>query len=322
MTNWKAQQSILVVLGPTGSGKSELGLTLASHFDGEIVNCDSIQVYRGLDIGSAKTPLQNRRNIPHHLLDVIGPGEELSAGSYARLARQTITEIHKRGHIPIVVGGTGFYLRALLDGLSPAPGRDAQLREQLRKKESRRSGFLHRVLRRYDAEAAARIHQNDTPKLIRAIEIMRLSGQPATLAQAAPRQPFSGISALKLGLAPDRQMLYARLNERTACLFQNGLIEETEQLINIGYDYDSKPMQSLGYKQAVQVIRGELELAHAVAECQIKTRQYAKRQMTWFRAERDVNWLTGFGSEEPLQKSAIRLSDSFLLSLHSFTFGG
>src|SRR5579884_1659126 len=312
---------VLVVLGPTGSGKSELALALARHFNGEIVNCDSIQVYRGFDIGSAKTPVQNRGNIAHHLLDVIGPGEELSAGSYARLARQIITQIHQRRRIPIVVGGTGFYLRALLDGLSPAPGRDVQLSKRLQTAEERRPGFLHRVLRRYDPPAAARIHANDTPKLIRAIEIMLRTGEPATRAQAAPRQAFSGIAALKLGLAPERHLLYARLNERSEWFFQNGLIAETERLLALGFPHDSKPMQSLGYKQAVQFIRGELPLKKAVAECQIRTRHYAKRQITWFRAERDLRWLKGFGSNTDVQQAAIRESRSFLSRLHSFTFG-
>jgi tRNA dimethylallyltransferase len=297
----------VVVLGPTGSGKSELGLRLAVHFGGEIVNCDSIQVYCGLDIGSAKTPVANRRDIPHHMLDVIGPGEELSAGSYARMARHIIVDAQRRGRVPIVVGGTGFYVRALLDGLSPAPERDAQLRERLQQIARRRPGFLYRVLRRYDAPAAARIHANDTPKLIRAIEIMLLSGKTATRAQAAPREAFAGVACLKIGLAPDRKALYARLDERAAWMFQNGLIEETRGLMDLGYAHDSKPMQSVGYKQAVQLIRGELSFAAAVAKCQVKTRQYAKRQMTWFRRERDVQWINAFGWEA---------------GLHSFTFGG
>lgn len=304
---------ILVVLGPTGSGKSELALALARYFAAEIVNCDSIQVYRGLDIGSAKTPVENRRDIPHHLLDVIGPGEELSAGSYARKARQVIAEIHARSRVPIVVGGTGFYLRALLDGLSPAPARDTQIRDRLERMAGQRQKSLHRVLRRYDPAAAARIHANDTPKLIRAIEIMLLSGETATQAQHAPRQAFSGISTLKIGLAPDRKLLYSRLNGRTAWLFQNGLITETRQLLEQwGYKPDSKAMQSLGYKQALQFIRDELSLDSAVAECQAKTRQYAKRQITWFRAERNVNWLSGFGSEKNVQKTAIQASVTFL----------
>ncbi|HZS54159.1 MAG TPA: tRNA (adenosine(37)-N6)-dimethylallyltransferase MiaA [Bryobacteraceae bacterium] len=303
---------LVVVLGPTGSGKSELALSLAENLSGEIVNCDSIQVYKGLDIGSAKTPVDHRRGIPHHLLDVIGPDEELSAGSYARMARQVVGEIQARAHIPIVAGGTGFYLRALLDGLSPAPNRDRQLRERLQQIESRRANALHRMLRRYDPLAAARIHPNDIPKLIRAIEIMSLSGETTTQAQSAPRQAFSGIGAVKLGLSPDRKLLYSRLNDRTAGLFANGLIEETRRLLQLGYAPDSKPMQSLGYKQAVQVIFGKLSVDSAIAECQIKTRQYAKRQVTWFRAERNVHWIDGLGSDVDVQQAALQHTITFL----------
>ncbi len=308
---------VVVVLGPTGAGKSELALALARYFLGEIVNCDSIQVYRGLDIGSAKTPVEDRRDVPHHLLDVIGPGEELSAGSYARMTRRVIIEIHQRGSLPVVVGGTGFYLRALLDGLSPAPGRDATLRGRLQQMSARRQNILHRVLQRYDPAAAARIHRNDTPKLIRAIEIMLLSGKPATQAQGAPRQAFSGIAPLKIGLEPDRKLLYSRLNDRTTWLFHNGLIEETRQLLKLGYEHGSKPLQSLGYKQAIQFISGELSFDSALSECQKKTRQYAKRQTTWFRAESDVYRLGGFGSEKNVQEAAIQRVVDFLSQFKS-----
>ncbi|MBV8895220.1 MAG: tRNA (adenosine(37)-N6)-dimethylallyltransferase MiaA [Acidobacteriaceae bacterium] len=303
---------ILVVLGPTGSGKSELGLCLASRFGGEIVNCDSIQVYKGLDIGSAKTPVQQRRGIPHHLLDVIGPGEELSAGSYSRRARDVISDIARRGRLPIVIGGTGFYLRALLDGLSPAPERDARLRRRLQQMAGRRTGVLHRVLRRYDPTAATRIHTNDTPKLIRAIEITLLSGEPATQAQAAARDAFGGIRVLKLGLRPERALLHSRLNARTVWLFKNGLIEEAKRLLETGYGSDSKPMQSLGYKQAVQYLAGQLSLERAMTECQAETRQYAKRQITWFRAERDVQWFPGFGSDKDTQEQSETKARIFL----------
>jgi tRNA dimethylallyltransferase len=300
--------AVVVVLGPTGSGKTELALTLATHLHGEIVNCDSIQVYRGFNIGSAKLPIERRQGIPHHLLDVIGPNEELSAGSYARTARQVITEIHQRRRVPIVVGGTGFYLRALLDGLSPAPGRDQNLRDRLQQTETRRQGILHRFLRLYDAAAASRIHPNDTPKLIRAVEIMLLTGAPTTQAQSVPREAFSGIVALKLGLAPERKALYSRLNERSAWMFRTGLIEETKRLLESGYTCRSKPMQSLGYKQALQFISGEYSLESALAECQAKTRQYAKRQLTWFRAEQEVLWLHGFGTDQAIQEAALEKS--------------
>jgi tRNA dimethylallyltransferase len=303
---------LLVVLGPTGSGKSELALALARHVRGEIVNCDSIQVYRGFDIGSAKTPIEHRSGIPHHLIDVIGPGEELSAGSYARAARQVIAGIRDRRGVPVVVGGTGFYLRALLDGLSPAPGRDDAVRDRLQQIEARRPTSLHRFLRRYDLAAAARIHPNDTQKLIRAVELTLLSGHSATRAQSTPRQAFAGVVALKVGLNPDRKILYSRLNARTTWMFDNGLMEETRQLLESGYLPHSKPMQSLGYRQALRVISGQCSRESAVAECQAKTRQYAKRQITWFRAEPDVLWMSGFGSEREVQAATVTKSIAFL----------
>jgi tRNA dimethylallyltransferase len=306
---------VIAVLGPTGSGKSDLGLLLAARLGGEILNYDSIQVYRGFEIGAAKIPLQDRRGVPHHLLDVIGPGEELSAGSYARMARAAIRDIHERGRVPVLVGGTGFYLRALLDGLSPAPERNPGLRQRLDAMANRRRGILHRVLTRYDAAAAARIHPNDTPKLIRAIEITFASGRPVTEVQSAPRQALMGTPVLKLGLAPDRKLLYSRLDKRTAWMFCNGLIDETKWLLKIGYAPDSKPMRSLGYKQALQFLSGERTLDQAITECQLRTRQYAKRQVTWFRAERDLVWLDGFGSEERVQDEGLQRSSSFLANL-------
>lgn len=306
---------LIAVIGPTGSGKSDLGLFLAERLGGEIVNYDSVQVYRGFEIGAAKTPLKARRGVPHHLLDVIGPGEELSAGSYARLARAAIGEIHEREHVPVLVGGTGFYLRALFDGLSPAPGRSPKLRERLQAMANRRRGILHRVLKRYDPAAAARIHANDTPKLIRAIEITLTAGRPATEVQSAPRQSLLAIPVLRLGLAPDRKLLYAKLNERTASMFRNGLAEESKQLLQMGYGPGSKPMQSLGYKQALEFLSGEKTIDEAITECQLRTRQYAKRQVTWFRTEPDVVWLDGFGSEKRVQEEALQRTTSFLTSL-------
>lgn len=303
---------LIVVLGPTGSGKSELALDLAEQLGGEIVNCDSVQVYRGFEVGAAKTPPSERRNIPHHLIDVIGPGEELTAGAYARLTRPVINDIHARDRVPVVVGGTGFYVRALLEGLSPAPARDPQLRQRLHFRETRRPGFLYRALRRCDPVAATRIHANDTPKLIRAIEISSLSGRPASQAQSAPRDAFSSATALKLGLSPDRKLLYTRLNERTAWMFHHGLIEETERLLGMGYTRDSKPMQSLGYKQALLYLEDRRSLGTAMVECQAKTRQYAKRQVTWFRAEQNVQWLNDFGSDNHVKREALERSRKFL----------
>ncbi len=301
----------LVVLGPTGAGKSELGLRLAEAFDGEIVNCDSIQVYRGLNIGSAKLAAGERRGVPHHLIDILDRDGELSAGAYARLAREAIANIQQRGRMAIVVGGTGFYLRALLHGLSPAPGRDENLRARLSELARRRPAALHRFLRRYDPAAAARIHSNDRQKLIRAIEIIRLTRLPATQIQKLPRDCMPGAAPLKIGLNPDRTSLYNRLNERCAWMFHNGLLEEVRALLADNWRPEAKPLQSLGYKQAVQVLNAQLSFEDAIEECGTRTRQYAKRQMTWFRSEPDVHWLNGFGNEEAIERRALELVNSF-----------
>ena len=299
---------LLVVLGPTGAGKSDLALYLARELDGEIVNCDSVQVYQNLDIGSAKVPIEARSGIPHHLIDVIPPTGELTAGAYAALARRALAEIAGRGKLPIVAGGTGFYLRALLDGLSPAPIRNTQLRARLKRLAERRPGALHRFLRTRDKEAARRIHANDRQKLIRAIEL-------SLSLQGLPRQPLTGFRILKIGLNPERRALYERINRRSLEMFHSGLIEETRALLAAGLQADSKALQVLGYKQAVRAINGNLSVSDAARECQTKTRQYAKRQMTWFRAEPNVEWLTGFGNDPHIQLAALMLAQS----LHNFT---
>jgi tRNA dimethylallyltransferase len=292
------------VLGPTGAGKSSLALSIASRFHGEIVNCDSVQVYRGLDIGSAKVPAADRRGIPHHLIDIIDPAAHLTAGAYAGVAREVLSDMQSRTALPVVAGGTGFYLKALLDGLSPAPGRDEDLRARLAALKQRRPAALYRILRRCDPAAARRIHPNDHQKLMRAIELSRT--------QTLPRQSLTGFRVLKIGLRPERRMLYERLDERSAAMFQHGLLEETRTLLESGISPRAKCLQTLGYKQAVEVIAGNLPLADAIRECQTKTRQYAKRQITWFRAEPDVHWLPGFGADPAIEEKALALVSDFL----------
>lgn len=296
---------VLAIVGPTGSGKSDLGLYMAEQLGGEIVNCDSVQVYTGLDIGSAKTPMGDRRGVPHHLLDVALPSQDLTAGAYARLARQAIDGILSRGHLPVVVGGTGLYLRALFDGLSPAPLRNEPLRHRLQQVHARRAQALHRFVRRFDAVTAARIHPNDTQKLIRAVELIILGRQPAALTQQQPRDMFTGVQVVRIGLNPDRKDLYARLDSRSAHLFEVGLLEEVATLLASGVPPSAKPLLALGYKQAVQLLGGEVTREEAIGLCQTKTRQYAKRQLTWFRHEPDVNWLNGFGSDAAIQQQAL-----------------
>lgn len=293
---------LVVILGPTGAGKSELALTLAHHFNNvEIVNFDSVQVYRRLDIGSAKPSVAERCGVPHHLLDILDVREELTAGGFALRARAALEEISGRKGVPLLVGGTGFYLRALLDGLSPAPPRDEALRTELAERSPR---VLHRFLRRRDSASALRIHPNDHQKLIRAVEMTVLTGRPASEVQAAPRHGLAGYIPLKIGLAPDRQVLCKRLDQRCLRMFTGGLIEETAALLSAGIPSQTKALQSLGYKQAAAYLSGQTTLDAAIADCQVKTRQYAKRQMTWFRAEEDVVWLPGFGNDESVRQRA------------------
>jgi tRNA dimethylallyltransferase len=296
----------IVVLGPTGSGKSDLALSIAGAVGGEIINFDSVQVYRHLDVGSAKVPLHQRRDIPHHLLDIIEPTEEMTAGSYARAARAVLAELEQRQKPAILVGGTGFYLRALLSGLSPAPPRNEPLRRRLDLVAKRRPGALHRFLRTVDPLAAERIHRNDLQKVIRAIE---LAGSTVF---DSPREGLQGKPVLKLGLNPERKALYKRLNERCIQLFEHGLLRETSDLIARGIAPTSKVFSILGYRQAQQVLTGAVNRTEALLEYQTKTRQYAKRQMTWFRAEEGIDWLPGFGFEPEIEAAALEKARTFV----------
>ena len=299
-----AEPLLLVVLGPTASGKTALSIALAEQFQGEIVNCDSVATYREFDIGTAKPSLGERARVPHHLFDFVDPTQEMTAGEYARQARQVINEISAREHLPIVVGGTGLYLRALLEGLFAGPQRSEQLRERLRERAAERgSGYLHRVLCRLDPASANKIHANDAPKVIRAIEVCLASRQKMSAMWQHGRDPLTGFRVVRLGLDPDRASLYDRINLRAQSMFDQGLIEETKNLIG-KYGDSARPLSSLGYKQAVQLLRGELTVEQAVKAAQQGHRNYAKRQMTWFRREPDVLWLRGFGDGLDIQTQA------------------
>ena len=296
---------LIVILGPTASGKTALSLALAKPFQGEIVNCDSVALYREFEIGTAKPTREERWRAPHHLFDIVAPACYITAGEYARQARQVLNEIKSCGHMPIVVGGTGLYLRALLEGLFPGPQRSEELRERLRERTAQKgSAYLHRILRRLDAPAAARIHPNDIPKLIRAIEVCLSTRRVMTELWKQGRDPLTGFRIVRLGLNPDREALYARINERARHMFECGLIEETQRLFT-QYDDTARPLASLGYKQALQLLRGELTRDAAISAAQQAHRNYAKRQMTWFRREPDVVWLNGFGNEASVQQAAI-----------------
>ena len=309
---------MVAVAGPTGSGKSAIALDLAEAFDGEIVNCDSLQVYRHFDIGTAKLPLAERRGILHHLIDIVNPDEVFTAGEYARLARRTLADISRRGKLPILAGGTGFYLRALLDGLFEGPARDQPLRDRLAARERRRPGSLHRLLSRFDSAAAQKIHANDLPKVTRALEVCLLTGRPATELFGAGRDALEGYRTLKLGLLPDRDALYSRLDARCAQMFEAGLVDEARHILSLGFAAACKPFESHGYKQALQQIRGELSPPDAVFYAQRNTRNYAKRQLTWFRREPGLVWLKGFGDAAEMRQTAVERAGAFLTPARNF----
>jgi len=296
---------LVAIVGPTGSGKTALSLALAERFGGEIVNCDSIAVYREFEIGTAKPGPAERARAPHHLLDLVDPTHFITAGEYARRAREVLEEIRRRRRLPIVVGGAGLYLRALLEGLFAGPERSEELRQRLRDRERQRGpGWLHRILKRLDPAAAANIHLNDTPKLVRALEVCLSSRRPITELWRQGRDPLRGFRILRLGLNPERNALYTRINERARRMFDAGLVEETKCLLE---KYPGAwALSSLGYKQAAQYLRGEIDLKLAIWAAQQAHRNYAKRQVTWFRREPGVHWLAGFGDEARVQEEAVR----------------
>jgi tRNA dimethylallyltransferase len=303
---------VVVIAGPTGAGKSALALRIAEELGGEVVNCDSLQIYRYFDIGTAKLTHSEMRGIPHHLIDILDPDQIFTAGEYARVGRAALAAISSRGRLPVVAGGTGLYLRALFEGLFKGPARDTAVRERLGERERRKSGSLHRLLARFDAASAARIHANDVPKVMRALEVYLLARRPVTEMFREGRDALEGYGTLKLGLAPDRDELYRRLDERCGLMFAAGLVEEVQRILDRGFPMEAKPFESHGYRQAVQMLRGELNEKEAIFYAQRNTRNYAKRQMTWFRKEPGMEWLKGFGGETHIQDEALVRARQFL----------
>ena len=303
----------VIILGPTGSGKTALSLELAERFNGEIVSCDSVAVYRGMELGTAKPSAEERARVPHHLIDVTTPDVPFTAGEYSRQARAALCDITGRGKMPIVTGGTGLYLRALTEGLFDGPARQEGLRARLNRSRARHGdAWLHRVLSRLDPGSAARIHGNDAAKLMRAIEVCLAARKPmSTLLadKAAARDPLTGFQLLRIGLNPPRKALYERLNRRAAAMFADGLVEETRGLLE-AYG-QVKALDSLGYRQALAVEAGTLSIADATTAAQQGHRNYAKRQLTWFRREPDVHWLELFGDDP----EAVRTAASLIASL-------
>jgi tRNA dimethylallyltransferase len=313
---------LVVILGPTASGKSALGIRLAQKLGGEIVVCDSTQVYRRFDIGTAKVSASERQGIPHWMMDIVEPADVFTAGDYRHRAEEVLRDIHARGRIPIVTAGTGLYLRALLEGLADAPARSEELRARLRHSAKRSgAGHLHRMLLRLDPETAARIGERDTQKIIRALELRFLTKKPVGAIHAQGRAPLEGFTPLKIGLHPPRAALYARIEKRVHEMFDAGLPTEVRELLRSGVPRDAKPFTFIGYREilarhSAESKRGpddmkldpaELKLEETILEIQKATRQFAKRQLTWFRKEPNVHWLESFGDDPIVETQALAL---------------
>lgn len=302
----KTDQPLIVVVGPTAAGKSALAIFLAERLGGEIIGCDSVQVYRGLDVGSGKVPLEDRRGVPHHLVDIADFSETFTAGEYRRRALPVLEDVKRRGRLPIVVGGTGLYLRALLEGLFEGPERSPELRARLRRMAERRGReFPHRLLLRLDPATAARVHPRDTQKVIRAVEICLLTRKPMSEQLTRGREKLKGFRPLKVGLQPPRKELTKRINARVERMFARGLIEEARVALESSKVASAAALGALGYRQACALLRGELSREEAIRQAQTATRQYAKRQMTWFRREPGVTWFEGFGDDPAVQAEVL-----------------
>jgi len=299
---------LVVILGPTASGKSSLAIRLAQQLDGEILVCDSTQVYRHFDIGTAKVPLAERHGIAHRLIDLVEPNAIFTAGEYRRQALLALTEVSQRGKLPVLTAGTGLYLRALLEGLADAPERSEELRARLRAKaQLRGSEHLHRTLARLDPEIARRIAPRDTQKVIRAIEMRILAGKPVGEIHRAGRNSLEGYHVQKIGLSPPRAALYARIDARTVAMLSGGWLDEVRRLSSSGIPPDAKPFQFIGYPELLAHLAGRLTMEAAIKKIQLATRQFAKRQLTWFRKEPSVHWLPGFGDDPEVGAAALGL---------------
>jgi tRNA dimethylallyltransferase len=305
MTTFSNDPPLLAIIGPTASGKSALAVVLAKEFIGEVVACDSTQLYRGFDVGTAKPTRAERASVPHHLLDILDPNEDSTAGGYRERALKVLDDLRARSRLPVFTVGTGLYLRALLDGLADLPLRSEDLRARLRASAAEHgAGHLHEMLARLDAAAARQISAADEQKLIRAIEICLLAQKPLTEIHRAGTTPLSGWRVLKIGLQPEREALYQRIHNRTDAMLQAGWLAEVSALMASALPENAKPFDFIGYRQLRSHLRREITLDAARAAIQQGTRQYAKRQLTWFRREQNVHWLEGFGDDRSNQTAA------------------
>ena len=303
----------MAVLGPTASGKSALALGLAGRYGGEIVNCDSTAVYRGFDIGTDKVPLSERRGIPHHLIDVVDPTDEYTAARYAQDAARAIREIHTRGALPLLVGGTGFYFRALTRGLFPGPAKDARLRTRLESLADRRgAGFLHRMLRRVDPPSAIRIQPGDVKRMVRALEVYFLTGRPLTAHFADTVAPLPDVRVISIGLQLPAALTSVRVTRRVDEQFARGLMAEVRDLLARGVPESARPFGGLVYRQALELLHGVRDEIATRALIAQENRRYARRQLIWFRKEPNLQWFDGPGESPSTSTAVERLLDQQL----------
>ena len=309
---------VVAILGPTATGKSALALAIARRYDGEIINCDSTAVYRGFDIGTDKLPESERQAIPHHLIDIVDPTEEYTAAQFARDASQKIREIHARGRLPLVVGGTGFYYRALTRGLFPGPGRDAELRARLESIASRRDvTFLHRMLRRVDRESSARIQPRDLKRIVRALEVFFLTGRPLTAHFAETVSPIPDVDMIPIALKLPAPVISERVTRRVDQQFDSGLMDEIRGLLARGVPERARPFGGLVYRQALEFLHGVRDEASTRALIAQENRRYARRQLIWFRKEPNLQWFDGPGDSPHAMAAVQTLLDGRLTTTTS-----
>lgn len=308
---------LIAIVGPTASGKSALAVWLAEHFQAEVVACDSTQLYRGFDIGTAKPSLAERRSVRHHLIDVLDASQHATAGGYRAMALPVLDDLRRRKRLPIFTVGTGLYLRALLEGLADIPQRCEELRARLRKSaESQAPDHLHRILQRLDPRAASKIAPADHQKLIRAVEVCLLSRKPISELHRAGRAPLEGWKPLQLALLPPREELYERIHMRTDAMLANGWLDEVRALVAGGFPADAKPFDFIGYRELRSVLHGNMTQEEARAAIQQSTRRYAKRQLSWFRNLPNVQHFEGFGDDSRMQNAVLQWLSAQLGDIH------
>jgi len=304
---------VVAILGPTATGKSALALAVAERHGGEIINCDSTAVYRGFDIGTDKIAPGDRRGIPHHLIDIVEPTGDYTAAQYAREAAGVIRDVHARGRLPILAGGTGFYFRALTRGLFPGPGRDAALRRRLESIAERRDvTFLHRMLEKVDPASALRIQPRDLKRLVRALEVFFLTGRPLTSHFAETASPIPDVEVLPIGVRLPAPQISERVTRRVDEQFARGLLDEIRALLARGIPEDARPFGGLVYRQALDHLHGVHDEAVTRALIAQENRRYARRQLIWFRKEPNLTWLDGPGESSATIAAALRLIDTYV----------